>query len=170
MISTQPIILLASARSDGHSRMIAEELRRQLDIPTVLDFNNFQISYYDYLHRNAEDDFVKLIEKMIPYDHWILVSPVYWYSMSAQMKTFLDRITDLLKIRKPIGRQLRGKSLSIVACSSDQTPYPSFWTPFQLSADYLNMQYCEQLHTWIEDGQIPAKLLPAIDQFCRAIR
>ena len=43
------------------------------------------------------------------YDTWIFVTPVYWYSMSGQMKIFLDRITDLLKWHKDEGRKIRGK-------------------------------------------------------------
>ncbi len=43
------------------------------------------------------------------YDVLIFATPVYWYSMSGIMKVFFDRITDLLTIKKDIGRKLKGK-------------------------------------------------------------
>ena len=78
--------------------------------------------------------------------------------MSAQMKTFFDRFTDLLKVKKDLGRQLKGKNMKVVCCSSNAEEYPSFWKPFELSAEYLGMQYQGNAHTWIENDAIPDKV------------
>jgi len=75
--------------------------------------------------------------------------------MSAQMKTFLDRFSDLLKLRKDLGRKLRGINMKVICCSSDEEEYPEFWKPFQRSSEYLGMNYLGHAHTWLEEGQIP---------------
>ena len=55
---------------------------------------------------------------MVQYEQIIFATPIYWYAMSAQLKTFFDRMTDLLTIHKPLGRQLRkGKKMFLIACS-----------------------------------------------------
>lgn len=156
------IIILGSARSDGNTFMICTYLNQQFDLD-FCNLNDYNIGYYDYAHQQ-NDDFFPLMEKLIQYDTFILATPVYWYSMSAQMKTFLDRFTDLLKIRKDLGRQLRTKRMKVICCSSDQEEYPEFWKPFERSAEYLGMHYAGNVHTWIAEGQIPAKVKNRLKQ------
>ena len=80
------------------------------------------------------------MEKIITYDRLIIATPVYWYSMSTQHKIFFDRFSDLLKIRKDLGRKLQGKQLFVVA--SFQSSYPKgFEEIFEQMCDYLDMPY-----------------------------
>jgi multimeric flavodoxin WrbA len=72
----------------------------------------------------------------------ILASPVYWYSMSAQMKIFFDRLTDLTDLPyKPIGKQLAGKTMYAVATGSRDAPPFSFSEPFSETAGYFKMEW-----------------------------
>lgn len=151
------IILLGSARSDGNTRKICDYVSSGHNIP-ICDLNDYQISYYDYNHENSDDDYLPLMERLMVYDTFIFATPVYWYSMSAQMKTFLDRFTDLLKIKKDLGRQLRGKSMKVICCSSDYEEYSEFWKPFERSAEYLGMHYEGNVHTWIENEHVPQEV------------
>ena len=81
----------------------------------LIDLNDFDISYYDYDHKNRQDDFLPLMKKLIErYKTLVFATPVYWYTMSAVMKTFFDRISDLLTIEKDLGRQLRGKNMVLI--------------------------------------------------------
>lgn len=152
----KPLIILGSARSKGNTRKVVDRLMDIHDCD-LIDLNDWQFSYYDYEHRNRGDDFIKIIDRLLSYDILIFASPIYWYSMSAIMKTFFDRISDLLKIRKEKGRQLRGKTMLVLSCNGDDEDYPSFAKPFELSADYLGMQYAGYFHTWIEGNRISAE-------------
>jgi multimeric flavodoxin WrbA len=146
---------MASASSEGNTKLICDYISQEFDFP-LLDFNDFHIDYYSYTKDVNRDDFIGLVQQILEYDTIVFVTPVYWYSMSAQLKTFFDRITDLLKHRKDLGRQLRTKNMKVICCSSDQTEYPEFWRPFQRSADYLGMQYQGEAHTWtIDNASIP---------------
>jgi multimeric flavodoxin WrbA len=40
---------------------------------------------------SIHDDMQPLYRKMIEADAWVLASPVYWFTMSAQMKLWMDR-------------------------------------------------------------------------------
>lgn len=148
------VIILGSSNSHGNTRKIINEFL--IHHPArLIDLNQYKISYFDYEHKNQNDDFLPLITDLLKYDEWIFATPVYWYSMSAVMKTFFDRISDLLKIRKDLGRQLRAKTMKIIVCSSNSEFYEYFEKPFEASANYLGMNYYGMLWSWIEDGTIP---------------
>ncbi len=149
----QPLIILGSARSDGNTRQVVEYLKELHDCE-LLDLNDWNFSYYDYQHRNREDDFIRIIERVLQHDTLIFASPIYWYTMSAVMKNFFDRLSDLLKIHKEKGRQLRGKTMCVISCNGDAEDYPSFAKPFELSADYLGMHYGGYTHTWVSQGEL----------------
>ena len=66
--------------------------------------------------------------------------------MSAIMKVFFDRISDLIRIEKETGRKLRGKKIGVISNSHDDETDESFYIPFQKSADYLGMEYLGHTH------------------------
>ena len=107
---------------------------------------------------NQADSFIPSFEKISQYQTLVFITPVYWYSMCAQMKTFFDRMSDLITIRKDLGRSLKGKQLAAVCCSSDATAYPGFFMPFEMSAGYFEMTYLGDYHTWVEQKQIPVQV------------
>ena len=39
------------------------------------------------------DDFLSIINQLIKFDHIVFDSAVYWYSMSAQLKVFFDKLS-----------------------------------------------------------------------------
>ncbi|MGA8942191.1 MAG: flavodoxin family protein [Thermoactinomyces sp.] len=45
----------------------------------------------------VDDDYEKLVEKMIQHDTFIFSTPLYWYGMSGLMKNFIDRWTQSLR-------------------------------------------------------------------------
>ncbi|HAP61868.1 MAG TPA: hypothetical protein DCR93_21005, partial [Cytophagales bacterium] len=115
---------------------------------TVIDLNDYQISPYDYEHRNRDDDYLGLMRRIIEdYDTLVLATPVYWYAMSSTMKVFFDRLTDLLRIEKDLGRKLRGKSMAVLTSSAGGNLGEQFWLPFTASAEYLGMESVAHLHT-----------------------
>jgi len=140
------VIIFGSARSDGHTAQIAARIASRLGV-NVIDLKVYQIEHYDYDHQYKNDDFIELIRnEIIQMDTLILATPVYWYSMSGRMKVFLDRFTDLLKIEKDLGRQLRGKSMAVFTTSNSDNLGEHFWHPFVSTAKYLGMNYLANAH------------------------
>lgn len=133
-------VLLASSRSSGNTRHLVDTGFQNL--PHVLeDLNAMQIGYYRYDHQNDADDFRALMERLSNSSLWVMATPLYWYSMSAQAKTFLDRLTDLLELHKDTGRQLRGKSLAVLCSGTDAVAPRSLEEPFALTCSYLGMNF-----------------------------
>jgi multimeric flavodoxin WrbA len=133
------IVILGSSRSNGNTRKAVDMVIDSTKIP-VVDLLTLSISGYDYEHRNQDDDFIPLIERVLTFETIILATPVYWYQMSWLMKIFLDRITDVLKIRKDLGRQLRGKKLFVIASFHDSLP-KGFEDTFSQTCEYLGIHY-----------------------------
>lgn len=144
---TRKVIILGSSRNDGDTRLIVDTLLKESNWD-VVDLSDFDIGYFDYGHENQNDDYLELIERIIKdYDVLIFASPVYWYSMSGIMKVFFDRLTDLLTIKKELGRALRGKSMAAISSSNGGNLGDVYWLPFAKSAEYLGMKYIGNLHT-----------------------
>lgn len=105
------------------------------------DLHTLRIGCYSYENVNADDDFLPLVQRLLPHGTWIIATPLYWYSMSAQAKTFLDRLTDLITVHKEQGRLLRGKRLAVLCSGTDPRPPDSFSEPFRLTCAYLGMAF-----------------------------
>lgn len=133
------VIIFGSSRSFGNTRKVIDDILGFSGAP-LFDLNNFDISPFDYEHRNQNDGFIPLIQELIDYDTWIIATPVYWYNMSTQHKIFFDRSSDLLTIRKDLGRKLRGKKLFVIASFGDSYP-KGFEDTFEQICEYLGMEY-----------------------------
>ena len=160
------LIIFGSSRGDGNTRKMVNYLLQSERFDWI-DLLEYQIGYYDYAYRNQDDDYLPLMRSIIPkYDTFILVTPVYWYTMSAIMKTFIDRLSDLIRIEKELGRQLRGKKMAMLSCSGHDDRPDAYAQPFQLSAKYLGMDYIGDVHTFVDDGASPEPVvLERMDQF-----
>lgn len=147
------MIIKGSSRKNGNTQQVVASFLTTISA-ALIDLQDYNISYYDYEHKNQSDDFLRIAEQMVQYEVIIFATPVYWYSMSAIMKTYFDRLSDLLTIRKDLGRALAGKSMYVIACSSDAMVHKGFFLPFQQTAQYLNMRWKGGFYTWIEAGQV----------------
>ena len=145
------VIILGSSRKDGEAMKMVEDLS-SLSAWDWIDLNEYSFTYYDYDHKNKNDDFIPLLRTLInKYDTFVFATPVYWYAMSGIMKVFFDRLTDLITIEKDLGRKLRGKHMAAISTSYGNNMGEAFWLPFKASAEYLGMDYLGDLHTFPEE-------------------
>lgn len=133
-------IILASSREQGNTHQLANLYIKHQPCD-LFNLSDYSISAFDYQHNNLGDDFIALIKVLVNYDHLIFATPVYWYAMSAQMKLFFDRLSDLLTIEKALGKSLNGKSCSIMATGNDDKAPDCFIEPLKLSAKYFGINY-----------------------------
>ena len=85
--------------------------------------------------------------------------------MSGHLKVFFDRISDLIRIHKDLGRQLRGKNMAMISTSNSNDLIDGFNMPFIESAKYLGMNYLGDIHTWVEDDKISDEVKDNINRF-----
>ena len=69
-----------------------------------------------------KDDMQMLYSKLREADSILIASPVYWFTISAQTKLFIDRWYGLESAK---GSELKGKQIGIVLTYGDSDPYTS---------------------------------------------
>ena len=146
-------IILASSREYGNTQQLAN-LYMEHEPSDLFNLTDYSISVFDYQHRNQHDDFLGLINTLVEYDHLVFATPVYWYSMSAQLKIFIDRLSDLLTIEKKLGRALKGKSCSILATGADNEVPECFVAAFKLTANYFGIKFTSTFYCSCKDDFI----------------
>ena len=70
----------------------------------------------------VEDDMQTLYPRLLEADVWVIASPVYWFTVSAQTKLFMDRCYALIDDG---GWLVRGKKIGIVMTYGDSDPFSS---------------------------------------------
>ncbi|MGF1462659.1 MAG: flavodoxin family protein [Maricaulaceae bacterium] len=134
------IVIFGSARSDGDTLMVLKTLLAGRAIE-VVDWNDLALTPFDYDHHNRNDGFLSLAQKLAATETILLATPVYWYAMSAQMKVWFDRLTDLITIEKPIGRALAGRRAAFLAVGTEAVLPEGFETPFRRTFEYFSIDY-----------------------------
>ncbi len=147
------IVLFSSSRRNGNTGQLLDHVVNR-DNAHIMDLSTFSISEYDYEHKNINDDFLTVIKKVLTYDKIIFASPVYWYAVTPTMKTFLDRISDLLDVPDllNLGRQLKGKKAYVLSTSISHDISSSFINCFKDTFNYLGMEYGGYLHANCSNG------------------
>jgi multimeric flavodoxin WrbA len=147
------IALFASSRRHGNTGAILDTIAAELRFE-IVDLAESNVMPYDYGHANRADGFEPLMCKLLEHDQIVFAAPVYWYSVPPQMKSFIDRLSDLLDLPDlhEKGRQLRGKRAFVVATSGIDEISPAFLSMFRNTFSYLSMQYCGHLHVNCDGG------------------
>ncbi len=148
---TRPLVILGTSRSDGDTRRAVDTAFGRL--ADCLDLNDYAVSVYDYNHANQNDGFAAIMDAVLAADTLIFATPVYWYSMSAQLKIFFDRLSDLITIEKPKGRAMAGKSASLIATGVEESLPDGFEVPFARTCEYFDMRYLGAGYLYTGDDQ-----------------
>jgi len=141
----QPVILLASSRSAGNTFDLARRVLPEGSAP-LIDLSQLNIGYFSYLYANANDDFLPLVEQL-------LLSPVLGFSrhhstgttMSAQAKTFIDRLSDLLSSASHSDTNFAAKVWLLVCTGTDSALPSAFNQPLELTCSYLGMSFLARI-------------------------
>jgi multimeric flavodoxin WrbA len=125
-MSKKVLIISSSPRKQGNSDILCDEFARG-----VIDGGNEtekvflkekQINYctgcgYCFDHRGTcsqKDDMVGLKQKMLEADVIVMATPVYFYTMAGQLKTFIDRNCFFYT-------QLTGKEFYLIMTAADDS-------------------------------------------------
>ncbi len=138
----EAIVIFGSSRSDGNTKKAIQAVLNKRSVE-IVDLSKKNINYYDYNNHNKDDDFLAIAQKMVQAKIIIFATPVYWYSMSAQLKTFFDRFSDLITIHKDLGRLLEGKNCFAITSGSDSKVPDGLIEVFQRTADYFDMTFID---------------------------
>ncbi len=134
------LLIFGSSRADGNTMQAVREVINGYPVD-IINLLEKSIGHYDYRHKNWDDDFLPIAGRMTQADRIIFATPVYWYAMSALLKTFFDRFTDLITVRKDLGRAMKGRECYLIACGATRKLPEGFEVPFAATCEYLDMEY-----------------------------
>ncbi len=165
------IAVFGGARRNGNTGKLIDWIADTLKI-NVIDLAEKDISPYDYEHKNINDDFIPLMNQLLEHQKIIFVTPIYWFSASAQMKIFIDRTSDFLDVEelKDIGRRLRNKTGYVVCTSVSSEADSSFLNTFKDTFGYLGMNYGGHIHANCENDYQPERYKEDVEQFVRLVK
>ena len=135
MGSKKIVIVLGSPRKQGNSATLAEQVAAGAEA-TGGEVESFYLHGMDIRACTAcdvcrqetakdcviDDDMQSLYPKLRQADAVVIASPIYWCTVSAQTKLFLDRCYAL---GGPEGDDLAGKRIGIVLTYADPDPFCS---------------------------------------------
>jgi multimeric flavodoxin WrbA len=129
------LVILGSPRRKGNSAILADQIAQgakteKARVETVY-LHGREIApckaCYACQKENSKgcsikDDMQEIYPKLIEADAWVIASPVYWFTMSAQTKLFMDRCFALGAYRKDA---FKGKRIAIAMTYGDRDPMSS---------------------------------------------
>ncbi len=135
------IVILGTNRDDSNTAKAVQELCPFKDYD-LFDLRQLSIAPYSYQKEYPEtDDYLRIAQAMSQADNIVFATPVYWYSMSASLKNFFDRFSDLISTQKSIGRSLKGKKTYLISTGWELSLPVGFEEPFKLTSEYFEMNY-----------------------------
>lgn len=129
------LVLLGSPRKKGNSAILADKIAKGARSAgarvETLFIHGMKISpcksCYACQKPNSKgcsikDDMQTVYKKLREADAWVIASPVYWFTMSAQTKLWMDRCFALLPYAK---EALADKRIAIAMSYGDNDPFKS---------------------------------------------
>lgn len=143
--------LLASARANGNSEQLARHAATSLganhqqrwlalrDHPLPAFEDNRHEGSYDELSGNAK----VLAEATLEPQHLVLVTPVYWYSVPAPLKLYLDHWSHWMRVESlSFKEKMANKTLCVVAASAGPAAEAEpMLQSLRLCGKYLDMKW-----------------------------
>lgn len=135
------LIINGSARLNGNTQKYISQLTQEIAFDQINLLEHYFLPYNYENQYPAEDNFETFAKEILYHKHLIFATPVYWYAMSGRMKNLFDRLTDWVTLNKEVGRNLKGKTLQLIAVGTDADLPDGFTTPFFMTANYMGMDY-----------------------------
>ena len=162
------VIIVGSARDSGNTVGVCKDVALNINAD-LINLNEHDVKPFDYEFKNKDDDFHRLMDKIMSYDNFILASPVYWFSPSAQLKAFIDRLSDFLTTEKEKGRKLRQKTAAVIATGHSSKIDSCFENIFKLTYKHLGIKHLGLLYCSFNEEVPRSKNTQAIKSFCKVL-
>lgn len=142
------IVLQGSPNQNGSSHLLAESFRRGAEEA------GHTVELIDVAHSSIhpctgcihcgykgpcvqKDDMETIRGKILGADMMVFVTPLYYYGMSAQLKTLVDRFCSF---NSSLQRKHMKSALLAVAWNSDSWTFEALETHYQTLVRYLNLE------------------------------
>lgn len=165
------LIVASSPRKNGNSDILAAQFAKG----AVEAGSSVETVFVRNLHFNyckgclacvksgkcvQTDDMASVLPKMMEADAIVFASPVYYYSLSGQMKTFIDRCN-------PLYGRMKDKDFYFIATSADSDPksLEKVFAAFEGFTDCFDgMNLCGRVYGVSSEKIGDVKATPAFEQ------
>ncbi|WP_082232215.1 flavodoxin family protein [Halobacillus massiliensis] len=121
------LVIHGSTRPNGNTETLAM-LAVPPDETTHVFLRDHQITPIKDGRHSAEgfepitDDFSDIFDQLLEHEVIIFATPIYWYSMTCVMKTFIDRFSQSLREEKykDFKEKMQSKWVYVIAVGGDQ--------------------------------------------------
>jgi multimeric flavodoxin WrbA len=163
------LIFMGSPRKEGNSTTLAQQVAAgaeaagaEVESFFLHDLSVQPCNACDVCRDNTEtdcildDDLRDLFPKLRQADGIVMASPIYWFTVSAQTKLFMDR---WYALGGPQGHSFKGKKFGIVLTYADTDPFTSgavnALRTFQDALNYVKAEIVDMVYgsAW-EAGEI----------------
>lgn len=172
------LVVFGSPRKNGYSSFMANEVVKKLESLSfkidTLFVNKMDIKpciACDYCRRNEgkfciqKDDMKSVLPKIAGYEAILFSCPVYWFSINAQSKAFIDRLYSLHTEKSGI---LKNKKIGIMLSYGDDDPISSgvmnAINMFKDSFRYTGSKICGIIHRKERERKLDPQLSRQVDE------
>jgi multimeric flavodoxin WrbA len=162
-MASKYLFLTASTRESGHlgnTEWLAQQAAKQLPEDAQATWQHLARMhlppFVDLRHTTGqypmpEGDMHTLLQATMACTDLVLVAPVYWYSMPATLKLYLDHWSGWMRIPGvPFKDTMAQKTLHLITTSGDRTKAQPMIDSVALCAAFLNMRFAGTL--WGKGG------------------
>jgi len=148
------LFLLSSSRLEGNSEALAKEAAKQLPSEvsqTWIRHTDYPLEAFEDVRHAGERAYVMpvghakvLVEATLKADAIVFAAPVYWYSLPAPAKLYLDHWSHWMRVPGLNFRaRMKGKRLFLASAmaGSDQKEANPLIKSLQLTAAYMGMEW-----------------------------
>ena len=142
------LILSGSPRKGGNTDLLVEAFvkgasqKHYVEVVSVRDYKVYPCMGCNACFRNEQhtcaqkDDMPLIYEKMSQADMLVIASPVYFYGLSAQLKTVIDRCHNPIRDTFPIKKMV----LLLVGAASLPELFDSILAQYQLCLNFFKLE------------------------------
>ena len=173
------LFLVTSTREEGHvgnTEWLAQQAAAALPAGTEqtwLHLSRLSLPPFTDLRHTAgqypapEGDMKTLLDATMRATDIVFVSPVYWYSIPAPLKTYLDHWSAWMRVPGlPFKEEMGRKTLRLITTSGDRAKAQPMMASVKLCAEFLAMRWGGEL--WGKGG--PPRAIEADAQAVEAAR
>ncbi|WAA11149.1 flavodoxin family protein [Fervidibacillus albus] len=158
------LVLEGSSRSGGNTERLTNEVLRDVERTTIYLREKTILPIVDKRHDEegfsiVNDDHDAIMEEVFKHDILIFSTPIYWYSMSGLMKTFIDRWSQTLRDpRFQMKAEMKKKEAFVVACGGDNPRMKGLplIQQFQYAFDFIGLPFSDYV---IGQGSKPGEIM-----------
>jgi multimeric flavodoxin WrbA len=166
------LVLNGSTRRHGNTELLAEKVTEGLSCTKIFLSEKKIDPIRDMRHTaegfpDVEDDYEEVLQALLAHDTVVFATPLYWYGMSGNMKTCIDRWSQSLRDKRFSFKEIMSqKQAYVVIVGGDQPKVEALplVQQFSLIFKYIGMTFAGYV---IGKGNKPGEVLQdeaALDQ------